>query len=65
VPRIRLTRKLAQVLNGVDVSRIGIGDSLDVSPAEAQLLIAEGWAEPVDTADDRPSQADDTEAEGV
>jgi hypothetical protein len=42
--RVRLLRKLANRLDGVDVSACAVGDVLEVSPAQAQLLIAEGWA---------------------
>ena len=46
--RVRITRKLAEVLNGVDVSRVQEGDCVDLSARDARLLIAEGWAELVD-----------------
>jgi hypothetical protein len=46
--RIRLVRKLAQRLNGVDVSDVNVGDCLDLSPESARLLIEEGWAVLVD-----------------
>lgn len=44
---VRLTRKLAETLNGVDVSRCRIGDLIDVTNEQAVMLIAEGWAERV------------------
>jgi hypothetical protein len=44
--KVRLTRKLAEQLDGVDVSPYEVGDILDVSQREAELLIAEGWARP-------------------
>ena len=43
--RIRLTRKLAPVLNGVDLSLAEVGEVLVVSEAVAAMLIREGWAE--------------------
>lgn len=43
--RVRLTRKLAPVLNGVDISKSAIGDVLDLPDATARMLVAEGWAE--------------------
>jgi hypothetical protein len=43
--RVRLTKKLAEVIDGVDLSRHVVGETLTVSPLEARLLIAEGWAE--------------------
>lgn len=43
--RIRLIRKLAPVLNGVDLSKVQVGDVLEVPEAVAAMLIREGWAE--------------------
>jgi len=43
--RVRLTRKLADQLNGVDVSKVSVGDHLIVANAVATMLIREGWAE--------------------
>jgi len=42
--RVRLTRKLAERLDGVDVSECHVGVELDLSPANARLLVAERWA---------------------
>ena len=50
--RIRLIRKLADAIDGVDISDAVVGDIIDLKPAEAGLLIAEGWAVLVD----RPQQ---------
>jgi hypothetical protein len=44
--RVRLTRKLAECLDGVDVSRNIVGDLLTLDQRAAELLIAEGWAVP-------------------
>lgn len=41
---IRLTRKLAECVDGIDLSRSREGDVLDLSRHDAQLLVAEGWA---------------------
>ena len=46
--RVRLIRKLADRVNGVDLSKARVGDSLDLSARDARILIAEGWAEPVE-----------------
>ena len=43
---IRLTRKLADWLDGIDVTDRRVGDVFDLPIHDAQLLIAEGWAEP-------------------
>ena len=45
---VRLTRKYADVLNGVNLRGHDVGDRLPLPPREAQLLIAEGWADPDD-----------------
>jgi hypothetical protein len=55
--RIRLTRKLCDRIDGIDLSRYRVGDVLDLSMYEAALLIAEGWAEKVDSSSDAGSRA--------
>lgn len=42
-----LTRKLADVIDDIDLGGRRVGDRLPLSRREAQLLIAEGWAENV------------------
>jgi len=49
--RVRLTRKLATVLNGIDVSRLNVGDEMDLPDLAAAMLIAERWAEPASEVD--------------
>ena len=44
---VRLTRKLAEVVNGIDISAYAEGDVIELSSADAQLPIAERWAEPL------------------
>jgi hypothetical protein len=44
--KVRLTRKLAECLDGVDVSDRQVGDVLDLPRREAELLVAERWAVP-------------------
>lgn len=39
---IRLTRKLAPVLNGIDLSKVQVGDIVLVPEAVAVMLIREG-----------------------
>ena len=63
--RVRLTRKLADAIDGIDLSDRHVGDLLDLSKHDADMLVAEGWALPVDSAlgagsrvdnaDDRPA----------
>lgn len=43
---VRLTRKYANVLDGVNLSGHDVGDRLTLPSRDAQLLIAEGWADP-------------------
>ena len=42
--RIRLIKKLAPMLNGVDLSKVNVGDVMLVPEAVAAMLIREGWA---------------------
>jgi hypothetical protein len=42
--QIRLIRKLAECLDGVDVSQYQAGDVLDLPSRDAEVLLAEGWA---------------------
>ena len=56
--RIRLTRKLADYLDGVDLSACKEGDVVELSDHDAELLIAEGWATPGD--DPRPAPDEKT-----
>jgi hypothetical protein len=43
---VRLVKKLADVIDDIDLSRARIGDILTLTVQEAVLLIAEGWAVP-------------------
>ena len=42
--KIRLTRKFPQLINGIDLSNVREGDTIDLSPHDADMLVAEGWA---------------------
>ena len=44
---VRLTSKLAEKMEGVDLSRYAEGEVVDLSEADALLLITGGWAERV------------------
>jgi hypothetical protein len=48
--KIQLTRKLAERLDGIDVSAHRVGDVLDLTDQAARLLIAERWALPVSSS---------------
>lgn len=51
--KVRLTRKFANMINGIDLSRARMGEELLVSPGDAEILVAEGWAVPIQSADDK------------
>jgi hypothetical protein len=44
--KVRLTRKLADRINGIDLSEHQVGDTLDLNALEANLILSEGWALP-------------------
>lgn len=46
--RVRLIKKLAECLDGVDLARYHVGDALNLTAHDAQLLIAEHWATPAE-----------------
>ena len=43
--KVRLIRKLAECIDGVDLSDCEVGDVLSLPRREAWLLLAEGWAD--------------------
>lgn len=44
--RVRVIRKLADRVDGVDLSRCNEGDVIDLAEPEAYLIVAEHWAVP-------------------
>ena len=46
--RVRLIKKLAEMIDGIDLNGREPGDVLDLEFPEARLLVAEGWAVPED-----------------
>ena len=42
--RVRLIRKLAARLNGVDVSKVKVGGVLELPRSQGMMLVQEGWA---------------------
>jgi hypothetical protein len=50
--RVRLTRKLSETINGLDLSRVRTGQELVLPVRDARMLIAEGWASPLAAAED-------------
>jgi hypothetical protein len=53
--KIRLIRKLAERLEGIDLSQRRLGQTFELPIWEAMLLIAHGWAVRVDSPD--PAEA--------
>lgn len=54
--RVRLIRKLADFVNGVNLTKVQVGDCVDLPSKDARMLIAEGWAE---LFDPHPREAPD------
>jgi hypothetical protein len=42
--KVRLVKKLATMMDGVDVSNHDVGDVMDLPERKGRLLVAEGWA---------------------
>ena len=42
---IRLTRKFARVLNGLDLRAFSVGDVIELEDRFGHMLLREGWAE--------------------
>jgi hypothetical protein len=42
--RVRITRKLAEAIDGVDLSHNRVGEVIELPDSKARLVIAEGWA---------------------
>lgn len=61
--KIRLIKKFAQFVNGIDLSAVNEGEVLELSNREATLLVLEGWATPISDsaprarADDKPRRS--------
>ena len=44
--KVRLTRKHAERIDGIDLSNRQVGDIIDMPEPEARLLVLEQWALP-------------------
>jgi hypothetical protein len=55
--RVRLTRKLAGKIDGVDLKGFQVDDVLDLPVRQARLLVAEQWAVPDGRASDGAYQS--------
>jgi hypothetical protein len=51
--RIKLVKKLALVLDGIDLTSHFVGEEFACSYADGQVLVREGWAQPVTDDEDR------------
>lgn len=40
---VRLRRKLAEKIDGIDLSNHEVGDVIDLPERKARMLVAEGW----------------------
>jgi hypothetical protein len=56
--KLRLTRKFAECIDGVDLSQVRPGDIIDVPAREAAMLLAERWAVRARTVEPREKAAD-------
>lgn len=45
---VKLTKKLAEMIDGVDLSAYRVGQVIHLPVASARLLIAEKWAEMIE-----------------
>jgi hypothetical protein len=54
--RIRLTQKLAERVDGIDLTGVGVGDVLELPDWQALCLIREGWAVADDPSADVSAQ---------
>jgi hypothetical protein len=51
---VRITRKLADRVDGIDLSHCTVGDVIELAECDGQMIIAEGWAEFARRATDGP-----------
>ena len=52
--KVRLTKKYAEQINGIDLHGRDIGDVLELPPEKARLVLAEEWAIPERRETSRP-----------
>lgn len=62
VMHVKVTRKFADLIDGIDLSRLSVGDVIAVPVRDGHTLIAEGWAVPHDgNGEIRPARATSAE----
>ena len=54
--KVKLIRKFANAIDGIDLSRVRVGDTFDLKSHQAVLLIREGWAEPFEEQSAKKSE---------
>src|SRR5258705_752683 len=42
--RVRISRKLADSVDGIDLSHCAVGDVIDLAERQARMIVAERWA---------------------
>ncbi len=63
--RVTLVRKLAEIIDGVDLSGRAVGDSFHVAAEHARLLLAEEWAVPAERKSKRKAITVSGPADGL
>jgi len=56
--KVRITKKFAEFIDGVDLTDSRVGDVIDVPVTDASLLLAERWAVPANDITQRVEAAD-------
>jgi len=56
--KVRITKKFAEFIDGVDLTDSHVGDVIDVPVTDASLLLAERWAVPANDITQRVEAAD-------
>lgn len=57
--KVRITRKFAEFIDGVDLRARRVGDVFEVSAPDAALLLAEQWAVPASASEPQRVEAAD------
>src|SRR5438445_8245909 len=63
--RVRVVRKLADFVDGIDLTHCTVGDVIDVSEPEALAMVAERWALPARRSSDAPSPSQRFSADAI
>ena len=62
--QVRLTRKLAEEIDGVDLSQRRVGDEFPLPESQARLLVAERWAVALENHKRKDDSNDNVEPRG-